>query len=136
MVIGTSDASIGHFVVDPWMLKMENVAKEIYCVEDWACDAVVLCLHSPITPPKLIDCHFNDVGNCEILIVSLNFMRLQSFTINTRELDWRDQCVYQWATFLSLSYFNIPMITMLPNKRSMCLETIGSFFLFPRSDVS
>ena len=25
---------------------------------------------------------------------------------------------------------------MLPNKRNMCLETIGDFSLFPRSDVS
>ena len=28
------------------------------------------------------------------------------------------------------------MITMLPNERNMCLETIGALFLFPRSDVS
>ena len=28
------------------------------------------------------------------------------------------------------------MITMLPNKRNMCLEAIGALFLFPRSDVS
>eukprot|EP00957_Ditylum_brightwellii_P071394 5427933-Ditylum_brightwellii.AAC.1 len=28
------------------------------------------------------------------------------------------------------------MSTMLPNKRSMCLETIGALFLFQCSDVS
>ena len=28
------------------------------------------------------------------------------------------------------------MSTILPNKRNMCLETIGDLFLFPCSDVS
>ena len=34
LVSGTSAASIGNFVVDPWILKMENVAKYIYRIED------------------------------------------------------------------------------------------------------
>ena len=34
MVCGTSAALIGNFVVDPWILKMENVAKYIYRIED------------------------------------------------------------------------------------------------------
>ena len=34
MVSGTSAASIGNFVVDPWMLKMVNVAKELYLIQD------------------------------------------------------------------------------------------------------
>ena len=46
MVSGTSAASIGNFVVDPWMLKMVNVAKKLYLVEDWASDAVLLRLSS------------------------------------------------------------------------------------------
>ena len=46
MVSGTSAASIRNFVVDPWMLKMVNVAKKLYLVEDWASDAVVLRLSS------------------------------------------------------------------------------------------
>ena len=44
MVSGTSSASIGNFVVDTWMLKMENVAKELYSIEDWAINAAVLRL--------------------------------------------------------------------------------------------
>ena len=68
--------------------------------------------------------------------MSLTFIRLCSFSINTRELRWQDRCVYQWVTFLWLSSFNTPMSTMLPNKRNMCLETIGDLFLFPCSNVS
>ena len=46
MVSGTSASSIIKFGVDPWMLKMVNVAKELYCVEDWASGAAVLRLAS------------------------------------------------------------------------------------------
>ena len=55
---------------------------------------------------------------------------------NSRELRCQDRCVYQRATLLWLSFFNTPMITMLSNKRNMCLETIGDLLLFPLSDVS
>ena len=46
IVSGTSAESIGNFVVDPWMLKMVNVEKEIYRIEDWASDAAVMRLAS------------------------------------------------------------------------------------------
>ena len=47
MVNGTSAVSIVKFMVDPWMLKMTNVAKELYRIEDWASNAAVLRLASP-----------------------------------------------------------------------------------------
>ena len=99
MVSGTSAASIVNVVVDPWMLKMVKVAKELYCVEDWASNAAVLRLSSSKTVSKLLGYKFNDFGNCAILILYLNFIRLQSFSINAMELRWKDTCVYQWSTF-------------------------------------
>ena len=44
MVSGTSAASIGNFVVDPWILKMANVAKELYRIEYWAINDAMLRL--------------------------------------------------------------------------------------------
>ena len=84
MVSGTSAASIRNFVVDPWMLKMANVAKGLYCVEDWDSDASVLRLASSKTVSKLLGCKFNNVGNCGSLIFSLTFITLRSFSINAR----------------------------------------------------
>ena len=49
MVSGTSAASIGIFVVDPWMLKMANVSKELYLIKDWASNAAALHLASSKT---------------------------------------------------------------------------------------
>ena len=100
MFSGTSAASIRNSVVNTWMLKMANVAEELYRIEDWASDAAVLRLASSKIVPKLLGYNFNNVGNCVSLILSLTFIRLWSFSINTRELRWQDQCVYQWATFL------------------------------------
>ena len=89
MVSGTSAASIGNFVVDPWMLKMENVTKKLYCIEDWSIAAAVLQLASSKTVSKLLGYKFNNVGNYARLILSLTFIRLRSFSISTRELRWQ-----------------------------------------------
>ena len=87
MVSGTSSASIVMFLVYSCMLNMENVVKEIYRVEYWDNDAVVLGLVSPKTIPKLLECKFNYVGNYASLSVSLTFMKIRYFVINTRKLD-------------------------------------------------
>ena len=100
IVSGTSAAPIGNFVFDPWMLKMVNVAKELYGIEDWDSNITVLCLASSKTVSKMLGCKFNDVGNCAKLILSLGFIRLRSFSINARELCWQDQCVYQQEALL------------------------------------
>ena len=70
------------------------------------------------------------------LILSLGFIMPWSFSINASELRWQDRCVYQWSKFLWFSYFNTLLRKMLPNMCNIFLETIGSLFLFPRSDVS
>ena len=54
MVSGTSAAPIRIFVVDLWMLKMVNVAKELYCIEGWNSDDDVLQLASSKTVSKLL----------------------------------------------------------------------------------
>ena len=93
MVSGTPAESIGNFVVDPWMLKMVNFAKELYCIEYWASNDDVLLLESSKTVSKLLGCKFNDVRNCARLILSLTFIRILSFSMSARELRWKDPCV-------------------------------------------
>eukprot|EP00957_Ditylum_brightwellii_P150310 11446776-Ditylum_brightwellii.AAC.1 len=55
MVSCMSVSSIGYFIVDPWVLKMMGVSKELYCTEDWESDAVVLHLASPKPVSCLMD---------------------------------------------------------------------------------
>ena len=136
MVSGISASPIGMFLADPWMLKMENVAKDLYQIEPWDSYSDVLRLASSKTVSKRLGCKFNDFENCARLIFSLTFIRLRSISINARELSWQDLYVYQWATLLWFFYFNTPMSTMLPNKRNILPGPLGDLFLFPRSDVS
>ena len=58
------------------MLKMVNVAKELYGIEDWDSNIAVLRLASSKTVSKMLGCKFNDVGKCASLILSLTFISL------------------------------------------------------------
>ena len=71
-------------MADPYILKMVNVAKELYLVEDWYRYATVLRLASSKTVSKILGCNFNDLGNCPSLILSLTFISLRSLSINSR----------------------------------------------------
>ena len=108
IVSGTSPSSIGGYVADPWMLKLAGVSKELYRIADWASDALVLKLCSPLTISKLIECEFADVGNLSTLVVSLTFIRLRSYSVNARDLNWRERCIYQYLSLLWFTSFHTP----------------------------
>ena len=81
-VTRASPSSIGSYILDTWHLKMAGVAQELYRIEDWAADTVVLHLCSPLTITKLINSGFDDVGNLSVLVVTLTFIRLCNFSVN------------------------------------------------------
>ena len=107
-VTGTSPSSIGSYLLDPWHLKLAGVAQELYLIEDWAADTVVLRLCSPSTISKLINGGFEDVGNLSVLVVTLTFIRLRNFSVNARDLNWKDRCMYQWCSLLWFTSFHTP----------------------------
>ena len=108
MVTGSSPSSLGRFVIDPWQLKEAGVARELYAIQDWASDVVVERLCSAATVEKLLSKNFADVGNLSVLVVNLTFIRLRNYSVNARELHWKDRCIYQWCTFLWFSSFHTP----------------------------
>ena len=108
VVTGTSPSSIGSFVLDPWHLKMAGVAQELYRIEDWASDTVVLRLCSPLTVTTLINAGFDDVGNLSVLVVTLMFIRLRNYLVNASGLNWKDRCMYQWCSLLWFTSFHTP----------------------------
>ena len=61
---------------------MAGVAHELYSIEDWAADTVVLHLCSPLTTSKLIDSGFENVGNLSVLVVTLTFICSRNFSVN------------------------------------------------------
>jgi len=108
VVTGTSPSFIESFVLDPGHLKMAGVAQELYRIEDWASDTVVLCLCSPLTVAKLINAGFDDVGNLSVLVVTLMFIRLCNYSVNASDLNWKDRCMYQWCSLLWFTSFHTP----------------------------
>ena len=77
-----------------------------------------------------------DTGNLAVTVVSLAFMRLRSYSVNARNVDWIERAVYCWDIFLWFSSFQTVEITIMTNKRNMLLKTISFLFLVPRDDVS
>ena len=136
LIGGSSPASIGNFVFDPHMLRKAGVAKDLIRVVDWASDALPVKLASVDTIDKVIGCEFADIGNCSVTIVSLAFMRLRSYSVNTRKLEWKQRAIFSWATLLWVTSHHTSGSTMMTNKRNMLLESIGILFLVARSDVS
>ena len=132
---GSSPASIGHYVFDSFMLVEAGVSKECIRIEDFASDALPMKLASTSTIRNLIACSFPDVGNCAVTIVSLAFMRLRSYSVNARKLDWKARAIYSWATLLWVTSFHTSGSTMMANKRNMLLESVGILFLVCRDDV-
>ena len=108
MVTGSSPSALGRYVLDPWHLKQAGVAQELYTVQDWACDTIVSRLCSASTIHKLLSKGFKDVGNLSVLVVNLTFIQLRNYSVNARELNWRDRCMYQWCSLLWSSSFHTP----------------------------
>ena len=141
MIGGSSPAVFGCFVFDPWLLKLAKISQKLWRVEDYASDAIVLRLASAETVQKLVllegsETSNVDPGNLAVVAVSLVFMRLRSYAVNARNVDWKERAVYSWSTFLWFSSFHTPGSTMITNKRNMLLETVAFLFLVTREDVS
>ena len=133
---GSSPASFGCHVFDPYLIMKVGVPKEVYRVIDYASDALPMRLASFATLTQMINKNYKDVGNCAVPTVSLAFMRLRSYAVNGRNINWKERSIYTWCTFIWKTSFHTQGSTMLTNKRNDLLETVGLVFLLPCSDVS
>ena len=141
LVGGSSPASIGSYVFDPALLRIAEVSRKLWRVEDFASDAVLLKLASVETIKKLVDLASRDknlncdVGNHAATVVSLVFLRLRAYVVNARTVPWRDRAIYVWLMMIWFTSFHTSGSTMMANKRNILLETIGVLFLVTRDDV-
>lgn len=108
MVTGSSPSSLGSYVLDPWHLKQAGVTRELYVIQDWASDVIVSRLCSASTIQRLLSTDFQDVGNLAVLVANLTFIRLRNYSVNARDLNWKDRCMYQWCTLLWFTSFHTP----------------------------
>ena len=66
-------------------------------MEDFASDAVRLRLESASTTRKLIFMDYADSGNKSVTVVSLVFIIVRSFEINSRTADWQETEIYSFS---------------------------------------
>jgi hypothetical protein len=60
-----------------------------------------------------------DVGNHAVTVISLIFLRLWAYAVNSRMVPWRDQAVYSWVTLIWFTSFHTSGSTMMANKQNM-----------------
>ena len=113
---------------DPWLLKLVKISQKLWRIKDYTSDAIVLKLASYDTVQKLITLEESesetiavDTGNLAVTVVSLIFMRLCSYAVNARNINWKDREMYCWDNFLWLNYFHTSGSTMMTNERKMLL---------------
>ena len=135
---------------DPWMLSLAKIVQQLWRIEDYVSDAIVLRLASDKSVRQLVQLEnlertefetlnplvVVDTGNLAVTVVSLVFMRILTYFVNAINVDWIERPVYCRATFLLFRSFQTEESIMMTNKRNMLLEKISFIFLVPRDDVS
>ena len=142
-VIGGSSVLImGDYVIDPQMLSMGGVAKEIWRPTDWASDLLVLRLNSADTITRLLSLSDEDIGSVAVLAVTLYFTRLKLYAVNAKKAHYRDRITFCWAGLIWITslechsrYGGAKLSTIATNCRNIMTETIGMIFSMARQGV-
>jgi hypothetical protein len=140
LIGGSSPALIGAYVFDPALIRLAKVNQKLWRVENFGSDAVVLKVASVDTIQKLHNLALQDrmncdVGNHAVTVISLLFMRLWAYAVNSRMVPRRDWAVYSWVTLVWFTSYHTSGSTMMANKRNMLLETVSILFLIARDDI-
>jgi hypothetical protein len=87
LIGGLLCAVIGSYVLDPWYLKMANIHQQLWRIDDYASDAIVLSLASVKTIQALHSYTKREaikynVGNHAVMVVLLVFLQLCAYAVN------------------------------------------------------
>ena len=133
---------LGYYIIDPQMLVLCGVVKEIWRPTDWASDLLVLKLNSSDTVMKLLTLSDEDVGSTAVLAITLYFTRLKLYAVNAKKANYRDRITFCWAGLLWITslechskYGGKKQSTIATNSRNIMTETIGMIFSMARKGV-
>lgn len=138
LVGGSSITVLGKEVVDPFLLKIAGITTELWKIDDYASDLIVLRLASTriLTKICMLEEENDNIGSLAVLCLSL-FMRLRLYAINTTETNFLERMNYMWASLLWFTSFDHQCgPTMMTNKRNIVMEIYGMMFLLPRNDLT
>ena len=91
---------MGNHSLDPALLHLAGVSAELWRVKDWASNLVLLRLASENTVAKVAKLVNEDVESVPVLCVTLYFLRLKLFAVNTSKENFRDRVCFLWVSTL------------------------------------
>ena len=138
---GSSVVWMGGYILDPELLRIAGVENLLWRVKDFASDLLVLKLCSVETLNSLSALHSEDSGAVAILSLTLYFMRMRLYAVNTKVLGFRERISLIWSCTIWMTSFGYQsrlgtnQKNMLANRRNMVTEGIGMIFLIARNDI-
>jgi hypothetical protein len=129
---------LGCCVMDAGLLLDAGIPEQLWRITDWASDLLVLRLASGETIGALDALKKGNPSSVDsrsvaLLSLTLFFVRLRLFCVNTKKLSAHERVAGIWASMLWIdSLSGVSIIT----KRNMICEAISLVFLVMRDDIS
>ena len=100
---------MGQFALDPWILKLAGVPQELWRIQDYASDLLVLRLSSGVTLQKVDIVENVSLGSKAVLSKTLYFTKLRLFEVNAKVLGFKECVIYLWETMIWFTSFLKPL---------------------------
>ena len=134
MVIGgNSVKTIGRILIDTGLLICAKIALDLYRIKDFASDLLVLQLASAKTVSSLLLLPASNPSSLHALIVTLFFMRLHFFAVNSEFVIHAKTRVYMLWSFL-IYMLHIDGVHHA-TKKNWLVSTISLSFIMLRSNI-
>ena len=113
-------------------MKLSGVPQELWRIQNYASDLVVLRLATGFTLEKVKIVENVSFGSKSVLIKTLCFKLLRLFGVNEKVLGFKEHVMYSWATMIWFTSFLNPLerYNYLANKRNMVAKTLAVIFCF------
>ena len=134
LIGGSCVMIMGNHIIDPELLRLSGVSKELWRISDFASDLLPLKLASKDTVLKLCSLQNESEESISVLCITLYLARLKLFAVNTSNLEYQRRIALLWASMIWMTSFT-HQGTSITKKRNIVTETIGLIFLFARKDV-
>jgi hypothetical protein len=132
LVLGGGFITIGDSYFDVGLLQLANVSTNLYRVDDFASDAVVLRLCSVDTVRKLISDTYEDRASVIATAMSLLFLRLFVVTCSSSDIPKPQAIAIIWSCMLYFTSIDISMTT----KRNIVASAIPVICLLGQKKVT
>ena len=93
------------YVIYPWILKISGVSQELWIIQEYTYDRLVLGLASGVTLEKVNIIENISIGSKAVLNTTLYFKQLRLFGVNAKLLGFKKHVVYSWATMIWFTSF-------------------------------